>query len=282
MLKLNLSAGTYILDVCENAAKLARHPLAHFEAQPGSWYALDVSGDRPVLLVGPWTKPTDAEESFDGAAFWDYCDSHDMRGCLRVQCVGPKPGVCFDFNDITVECEAVWANDPRTTGDIAQALYEQWEAKNKAADDAYWTPERKAEAERQRVEYEMQMESRRIAVESAMRLYPFQPTCPDAYATYKSNNAEGYGAAVVRYGEGWAALMEAKIADGLSVAEAAGATEHEADYEAITGAMFGFAVRQLVTWWKHGEALRQWHNGQYGHEGPGVVNPAMLTAKAEV
>jgi hypothetical protein len=35
-------------------------------------------------------------------------------------------------------------------------------------------------------------------------------------------------------------------------------------------------VSVLVHTWKHGEALRKWHNKEYGHEGDGVVNPAVV------
>jgi hypothetical protein len=54
-------------------------------------------------------------------------------------------------------------------------------------------------------------------------------------------------------------------------------TSHEADIEGITGFMYGTAVKVLTDCWKHGEDLRKWHNGEYGHTGEGVVNPAVMT-----
>jgi len=45
----------------------------------------------------------------------------------------------------------------------------------------------------------------------------------------------------------------------------------------ITGFMYGCAVNLLSQCWKHGEELRKWHNKEYGHEGDGVVNPAVFT-----
>ncbi|WP_239255521.1 hypothetical protein [Listeria ilorinensis] len=41
--------------------------------------------------------------------------------------------------------------------------------------------------------------------------------------------------------------------------------------------MYGAAVAALAHCWKYGEELKKWHNGQYGHEGDGVVNPAIIT-----
>ena len=50
-----------------------------------------------------------------------------------------------------------------------------------------------------------------------------------------------------------------------------------ADIEGITGFMYGCAVNTLSQLWKYGEELRKWHNKDYGYEGDGVVNPAILT-----
>ena len=52
---------------------------------------------------------------------------------------------------------------------------------------------------------------------------------------------------------------------------------HDADTDGITGFMYGAAVSILSNHWKYGELLRKWHNKEYGHEGDGVVNPAVLT-----
>lgn len=49
------------------------------------------------------------------------------------------------------------------------------------------------------------------------------------------------------------------------------------DIDGISGFMYGCAVNILAQCWKYGEELRIWHNKDYGYEGDGVVNPAVLT-----
>ena len=51
----------------------------------------------------------------------------------------------------------------------------------------------------------------------------------------------------------------------------------EADTEGITGFMYGCAVSILSKCWVYGEYLRKWHNKEYGYDGDGVVNPAIMT-----
>ena len=72
-------------------------------------------------------------------------------------------------------------------------------------------------------------------------------------------------------------MMEAEMAKGKKLTDIAEKTSNDADKEGITGFMYGCAVQALVAFWEHGEELRQWHNGKYGHYGDGVVNPAILT-----
>jgi hypothetical protein len=277
MLTLDISAGHHITAACINAANLARHPLAT-QAVEGTWYAFTMTDDRADLEVGPWRKPDDASEDYHGQAFWDYCHTRGIRGVVRTHMAGSEPGVCFDFNGVTVTCEPV-VDPTRAIGDIASALHDQWDAKMKAASDAYWTPERKAEEARRQEEHAADMDRRRGQIAIALAKHPFQPTDPDGYAEYKRINSDGYGGGVVRYGEAWAALMEEQLALEFGMAEAAETTQDEADCEGITGFMFGCAVQQLARFWKHGEALRVWHNAKHGvsADASGVVNPAVLT-----
>lgn len=77
-------------------------------------------------------------------------------------------------------------------------------------------------------------------------------------------------------------MMEAVIDEsGDSVQKAivdnAERLSHDADVEGITGFMYGCAVNILAQCWEYGEELRKWHNKEYGYEGDGVVNPAILT-----
>jgi len=99
-----------------------------------------------------------------------------------------------------------------------------------------------------------------------------------------TNNQDTYGAAIVRFAEKWAVLMEVEIASGKTVKECANATSRIADDEGITGFMYGCAVAILSKVWVHGEDLRRWHNkdiqlkdeGDRANEKGTVLNPAVL------
>lgn len=90
-------------------------------------------------------------------------------------------------------------------------------------------------------------------------------------------NSDPYGGAVYKYAEGWAKLMQVELRKGKSIKDCAEETSHKMGFMGITGFMYGAAVVVLSKCWKHGEELRKWHNKEYGHEGAGVVNPAVLT-----
>ena len=111
-----------------------------------------------------------------------------------------------------------------------------------------------------------------------------KPETESEYESYKSNNSDPYGAAVVEYSERWADMMEAEMAAGKKLADVAEQTSHSADTDGITGFMYGCAVKGLAYFWIHGEELRRWHNigTQLGHEGEaanasgGVLNSAII------
>ena len=71
------------------------------------------------------------------------------------------------------------------------------------------------------------------------------------------------------------------IAEGKTVAEIADQTSKNCDIDLITGFMYGCAVNALSQCWTYGEELRKWHNNDYGYEGDGVVNPAVLTVNVD-
>lgn len=54
---------------------------------------------------------------------------------------------------------------------------------------------------------------------------------------------------------------------------------YDADTEGITGFMYGCAVSILSQCWEYGQYLRKWHNKEYGYDGMGVVNPAVMSLK---
>jgi hypothetical protein len=105
------------------------------------------------------------------------------------------------------------------------------------------------------------------------------------YEAYKAKNTDPYGGRVVSYGEEWADGMELLMSQGHKLEDIASSTGSQADYDGITGFMYGCAVSALSHFWEHGEALRRWHNirTQIGNEGErandsgGVLNPALLS-----
>jgi hypothetical protein len=112
-----------------------------------------------------------------------------------------------------------------------------------------------------------------------------KPGLEEEYKHYQEiNSADGYSHACVTYGEKWAELMEAGLAEGKTVQEIAEPASREADTEGITGFMYGCAVAALAKFWVHGEVLRRWHNldtqigteGEQANESGGVLNPALL------
>lgn len=73
------------------------------------------------------------------------------------------------------------------------------------------------------------------------------------------NNEDSYGRRCYTYARDWADLMEARLAEGASVADVAKETSNVADTDGITGFMYSAAVSILVGCWEHGEELYKWH-----------------------
>lgn len=102
------------------------------------------------------------------------------------------------------------------------------------------------------------------------------------YKDWYEKNSDPYGRACFTYAERWAEMLENLIETSTDdpmkvVVDNADRLSHEADVEGITGFMYGCAVNILSQCWKYGEELRKWNNKEYGYEGDGVVNPAVLT-----
>lgn len=122
---------------------------------------------------------------------------------------------------------------------------------------------------------------------AAQGLMPFEVINHEGWFNSVKINDDPYGACAVRYAARWANLMEAKMAMGSTLVDCANATSREADVEGITGFMYGCVVSLLSRVWKHGEALRKWHNlktqlgteGEKANESGGVLNPALLNIK---
>lgn len=140
---------------------------------------------------------------------------------------------------------------------------------------------------------------RRKAVAFKLKLKELPPMTLAPYKerdweVFQEKNLDGYGSAVIFYADAWARLMEEQIHRHLGddaplnspfkeysvlgvLAIYADMLSHEADFVGLTGAQYGFAVGVLAQVWLYGAELRKWHNKEYGYEGHGVVNPAMLT-----
>ena len=78
---------------------------------------------------------------------------------------------------------------------------------------------------------------------------PFWQSVVDA------NKGEPYGARICQYAEDWGRLMQRDIAAGKTVAECREACEREADFDGITGFMYGSARSMLAKCWVHGSEL---------------------------
>jgi hypothetical protein len=99
---------------------------------------------------------------------------------------------------------------------------------------------------------------------------------------YVANNTDGYGKGIIDYAEAWANLMERRMALGATLEDCAKQASHDADTDGITGFMYGAAVQTLATSWEHGEALRRWHNADYGQpNAKGTLNPALVTIRTD-
>lgn len=101
------------------------------------------------------------------------------------------------------------------------------------------------------------------------------------YKYWYDKNNDGYGRACFTFAERWAELLEAEISKSDDVMQVfidnADKLSSKADTEGITGFMYGCAVNILSQCWEYGEHLRKWHNKEYGYDGDGVVNPAIIT-----
>lgn len=92
-----------------------------------------------------------------------------------------------------------------------------------------------------------------------------------------NNNKDPYGRRCFTYARDWADLMEAEIQQGKKLEDVAEETSKRADYDGITGFMYGMAVAILCDTWVHGQQLRVWHNAKWGNpDAKEVINPALV------
>lgn len=190
-------------------------------------------------------------------------------------------GIMFEFNGVTLTVTKENADKDK--------IYEEWDAGMKANAEKYRlereaymkTPEYRAKRAK-----ELKVAIRRQTVEKDV-LHIDETTemeFKDEEAAklweqfVEVNSKDSYSDGVVTYARRWAKYMQHLMQKhSKGVIEVAEKSSHVSDIEGITGFMYGCAVNTLAQCWKYGEELRKWHNKDYGYEGDGVVNPAVLT-----
>ena len=181
-----------------------------------------------------------------------------------------RRAVAFDFNEQT---ETVQPGD--SVDQLMAARDERLERRRQA----YLASPEHAEVQA-RDEIARQTKAARdaeIDTELAGQELAFTQGGAEKWAVCTRINDDPYGSCIVRFAERWARLMQARLGEDAAVASLAMQASFDANNEGITGFMYGAAVSILAEAWVHGEALREWHNAEYGHAGDGVVNPAVLT-----
>lgn len=178
----------------------------------------------------------------------------------------------------TVECKF---NDIPMTAVATESVSDvvsRWDAERERQHQAYIaTPEykeRQLESERKRREVE-----RRYKEAIAAAPKGFRNVNPVLWQDQINTNKDPYGARIITYADEWARIMEVRIEKGATVAECADECSHIADYDGITGFMYGAAVAILASCWEYGDQLRRWHNKEWGapDDTKGTVNPSLIT-----
>lgn len=132
-------------------------------------------------------------------------------------------------------------------------------------------------AAKEELEYRNKEKKEREAFELKVKGIEIELKDKEGWDKSREANKSSYGKCTLDYAEGWAKLMQSEISKGKTVIQRAKETSHQLGFLGITGFMYGCAVNILSQTWVHGEELRKWHNKDYGHEGDGVVNPALLS-----
>lgn len=199
--------------------------------------------------------------------------SHASKRAVEAA-AGGEPTVLV-FNEIEV---------PVISGMTAADVAAEYGRKSDARHAAYIaTPEYKARV----AEGERRNREKRAAYAAAIAASPKKMSLKDpaGWAKAKAANTDDYGGRCISYADEWARLMESAMAQGQTIAGCAKELSHLADYDGITGFMYGAAVSILSKVWTHGKELRRWHNldmqikneGEKANESGGVLNPALLT-----
>jgi hypothetical protein len=203
----------------------------------------------------------------------------------KAQALSNKTEVEFDFNGINIVVNDV-VNEKNLLRDYFNAHLMGWKeiGPNPARE---YSNETISAIEAAKAEQDRKEAERRKAYEEkqAKKLEDFNKEVEGIEMEFSNKegwdksvavNKDPYGKGIITYAENWAKLMQKHLAEGKTLEECYDKDSTAADVEGITGFMFGAATNILAHVWKHGQALRKIHNKQYGIEGEGVANPAVL------
>lgn len=87
-----------------------------------------------------------------------------------------------------------------------------------------------------------------------------KPGAESLWQSWVDANQDFYGKGTIDYAKSWAELMEAELAAGKGLYEAAKDTRFKARPDGITGFMFGMACQMLIQAWAHGDQLEKWRD----------------------
>lgn len=181
-----------------------------------------------------------------------YGGMHILTACERAveKALAENCHVEFEFNG-----QKITASPDSNPELMVQAFTAECERSHKAY---LASPEYKAMKE----EEARKTSERKARAEAILARAPAAMTLADAegWEKAKAANSDAYGEAVMIYGERWARMMEARMADGERIADIAVECSQLADEEGITGFMYGAAIATLSQVWKHGEELKAWHS----------------------
>lgn len=190
-------------------------------------------------------------------------------------------GIKFEFNGVTLVVTKENAD--------AEKIYAEWNAgmeanaeKYRLEREAYMkTPEYRAERAKQ-LKIAIRKEAVQKEVINVDETTELEFKDEEAAKLWQQfvevNSKDPYSNGVVTYARRWGKYMQHLMKKhNKSLIQIAEKASFISDTEGITGFMYGCAVNTLAQCWKYGEELRRWHNKDYGYEGDGVVNPAVLT-----
>ena len=188
-------------------------------------------------------------------------------------------GIRFDFNGTNVFVTKEIASTEKILEELKSALDADMEKEKQKREAWLKSPE----GIQYLIEREAKEEERRIltmavlAVDENTEMEFAGKEGEKTWEELVKTNNKPYGAAIMKYARLWAKYMQVLISEGKQIDEIAKETSAICDLEGITGFMYGCAIDALSKSWKYGQELKKWHNKEWGYEGGGVANPAIIS-----